>query len=251
LAHLALPIAFFIGNAWWWLAALMSFYAMHGIGSGIGAHRYFTHKSFIAPRWAQIIMAFCFTIASTGSVIGYVLIHLKHHRNPDAEGDPHDPSRTGFLKTWFGVLDKNYLTVDPRAYMRLRQDKVLAVMHDYYFLFILSYVALVGVTFGFRGVVFLYLVPVVMQFHANSSLIVLCHSKLIGYRNFETQDKSRNLNLIFRFFLLGEELHNNHHYRPGSSTMNVKNSWRELDPLFYVIKFFLSQNGDLRVVREK
>jgi fatty-acid desaturase len=120
LAQLFIIPAIFIGSGGWWLSTLVVFYFMHGIGSGIGAHRYFTHKSFTAPTWARVFMAYCFTIASTGSVIGYVLIHLKHHRTPDADGDPHDPTRMGALKTWFGILDKKFLTVDPRAYMRLR-----------------------------------------------------------------------------------------------------------------------------------
>lgn len=251
MAHLFLVPAIFIGNLQWWASSLLVFYIMHGIGSGIGAHRYFTHKSFTAPKWAHALMAYCFTIASAGSVIGYVLIHIKHHRTPDSDGDPHDPSRTGAIKTWFGILDKNYLTVDPRSYMRLRQDKILVLMHDYYFLFIFSYLLLVVGLWGLKGAVFLYFLPVVMQFHANSALIVLCHSRSYGYRNYETNDRSKNLNIFFRFFLLGEELHNNHHYRPGSATMNVGSSWKEFDPLFYLIKYFLSHNGDVRAISQK
>ena len=246
IAHLGIIPAYFLGSLNWWVVGLFAFYAMHGIGSGCGAHRFYTHKSFKASRWAQIVMACLFTLSSSGSVIGYVLIHLKHHRNPDADGDPHDPSRMGAFKTWLGILDKNHLTVDPRAYMRLRQDPILVLLHDYYFLFIFAYMVMVTWLFGFVGLIFLYMLPVVLQFHANSALIVLCHRQTSGYRNFETQDRSKNLNFFFRFLLLGEELHNNHHYRPGSCTMNIHNSWKELDPLFYLIKYVLSQ-GDMRV----
>lgn len=246
LCHLAVFSAYFLGTSGWWIATLVVFYFMQGIGSGCGAHRFYTHKSFKAPRWSQVLMAALFTLSSSGSVIGYVLIHTKHHRDPDTEADPHDPSRTGSFKTWFGILDRNYLTVDPRAYMRLRQDPMLAFLHDYYFLFILSYVLLVTALFGVEGLVFLYMMPVVLQFHANSALIVLCHKQKIGYRNFETQDKSQNLIFPFRFWLLGEELHNNHHHRPGSCTMNIQQTWKEFDPLYYLIKYVLSQ-GDVRV----
>jgi stearoyl-CoA desaturase (Delta-9 desaturase) len=249
LAHTALIPAYFLGTPLWWIACFITFYFFHGIGSGCGAHRFFTHKSFKAPRWSQTLMACLFTLSSSGSVIGYVLIHTKHHRTPDAEGDPHDPTRMGALKTWLGILDKNHLTVDPRAYMRLRHDPLLRLLHDYYFLFIASYLLLVGLAFGVKGLVFLYMIPVVLQFHANSALIVLCHKQKIGYRNFETEDRSQNLIFPFRLWLLGEELHNNHHYRPGSCTMNVKQTWKELDPLFYLIKYVLS-NGDVRVANK-
>jgi stearoyl-CoA desaturase (Delta-9 desaturase) len=124
-------------------------------------------------------------------------------------------------------------------------------MHDYYFVFIFSYVLVVSLLWGLKGAVFLYFLPVALQFHANSALIVLCHSKNQGYRNYETQDRSKNLNVLFKFFLLGEELHNNHHFRPGSATVNVGNVWKEFDPLYYVIKYVLSNSGDIRVVGQK
>ena len=226
---------------YWWIAALFAFYLMHGIGSGCGAHRYFTHRSFRASAWAETVMAFLFTLASSGSVIGYVLIHHKHHKNPDREGDPHNPNQMGPLKTWLGILDKRFLTIDPRAYMRLRSDRLLRFLHDYYFAVILSYCALISLALGWQGFVFLYCIPVALQFQANSALIVLCHTKAIGYRRFETADRSRNLRFPFRFWLLGEELHNNHHYRPNSETMNVAGRWSEFDPLAVVIRYGLSQ----------
>ena len=138
LAHLAFIPALFSGSIGWWLAALIVFYLIHGIGSGCGAHRYFSHHSFQASRWAEVLMATLFTLASSGSVIGYVLIHHKHHKNSDKEGDPHDPFQMGTLKTWLGILDKKFLTIDPRAYMRLRSDPLLRNLHDYYFLVIFS-----------------------------------------------------------------------------------------------------------------
>lgn len=243
LAHLAIIPAVMIGSLNWFIFSVLVFYIFHGVGSGCGAHRYFTHKSFKAKKWAEAIMAFFFTLASSGSVIGYVLIHNKHHRNSDAEGDPHNPRVSGYLKTWLGILDKQNLTVDPRAYMRLRTNSVLRVLHDYYFLFIALYIVIITACFGFKGLIFLYCLPVVLQFHANSALIVLCHSNEFGYRNFDTPDRSKNLNPFFKFFLLGEELHNNHHYRAGSATVNIKNHWLEFDPLYALIKFVLSTGG--------
>ena len=47
-----------------------------------------------------------------------------------------------------------------------------------------------------------------------------------GYRNFETNDNSRN-NTIVSLLVVGEGLQNNHHERPGSASFAVR--WWEID----------------------
>jgi stearoyl-CoA desaturase (delta-9 desaturase) len=48
----------------------------------------------------------------------------------------------------------------------------------------------------------------------------------IGYRNFETKDSSRNI-LPIGLWIVGEELHNNHHADPKSAKFKAK--WYEFD----------------------
>lgn len=250
ICHLALVPAFFFGSLNWWLCALLFYYIFHGIGSACGAHRYFTHKSFEASAFSKWLMGICFTLASSGSVIGYVLVHRKHHMFSDSEKDPHDPSRTGRLLTWLGFLNKDNLRFEPKRYLELRKDPTLRILHDYYFAVILAYVAILFFIHPL-AVIFAYAVPVVGQFHANSALIVLCHSKNWGYRNYETRDESRNLNILFRLFLLGEELHNNHHHRPSSVTMNTSGKLSEFDPLAPVIRWFLSRQKSMAYAKSE
>ena len=58
-------------------------------------------------------------------------------------------------------------------------------------------------------------------------------SHLFGYRNYETNDHSRN-NWFVAIITGGEGWHNNHHHDPASAS--VQHRWWELDPNYYIIK---------------
>jgi hypothetical protein len=55
----------------------------------------------------------------------------------------------------------------------------------------------------------------------------------IGYRNFDTKDSSRNI-VPLGLWIVGEELHNNHHADPKSATFRAK--WYEFDIGWIYIK---------------
>jgi stearoyl-CoA desaturase (delta-9 desaturase) len=247
--HLAIIPAIIYGS--WPLVALMmvTFYLMHGLGSGIGAHRYYTHKTFQTSRLWQILMSFFFTISCTGSTVGYVLMHRKHHANSDKENDPHSPA-AGFWRTWFGMYDESKLTFGSKAYLKMMKDPVNAFFHNYYFGIIGVYASALLLIDPIL-VVFMLMLPAVMQFHVNAILIALVHTpaieKIGGYRAHETNDDSYNLPWL-KPLLLGEELHNNHHTKPNSVTMNLENNWWEFDPLYYVIQTIRTDKNDSKSV---
>jgi stearoyl-CoA desaturase (Delta-9 desaturase) len=235
--HLAIFPAIYYGTLGYWLTALVTFWLVHGIGSGIGAHRYFVHRSFTTTRFWEVVMAFLFTISCSGSVLGYMLIHRRHHSKSDAPGDPHDPAHNGFWKTWLGLYDAINLKFGPKEYMTARKDPLVAWFHDYYFGIIAAY-ALILALIDPLLLVFALAIPAIGQFHMNAILIALVHSKyaewLGGYRAHETNDHSYNLWWL-KPLALGEELHNNHHAKPYSVTMNLGGGWRDFDPLYYFI----------------
>lgn len=238
--HLSLIPALYFSTWQYWLITLLVFYGMHGLGSGIGTHRYYVHRTFTANRFWQIIFSFFFTISTTGSTIGYTLIHLKHHSDSDGENDPHKPE-PNFLKTWFGMYDEKKLHFGAKTYMRLMKDPIMRFTHEWYFAIIVLYNITLYIIDPFL-IIYAWAVPALMQFHVNGILIALVHSPKVenigGYRSESTDDDSYNLWWL-KPLTLGEELHNNHHADPASPTMNLGHGWRDFDPLFYVIKYIV------------
>lgn len=242
--HLMIIPAIYFGTWQLWLTTLCTFWIVHGIGSGIGAHRYFTHKTFTTNKIWEAIMAFCFTVSCTGSTIGYVLMHTKHHAHSDGPDDPHSP-HLHFTKTWWGIYDREKLRFGHRLYHRLTADPLMNFFHTYYFAIILVYVVIL-LLINPLLVIYAFALPAVLQFQGNAVLIVLVHTskclKIGGSREFNTKDNSHNIWWL-KPLLLGEELHNNHHANPASVTNNFGNGIRDFDPLFYVIKYII--RGDI------
>jgi stearoyl-CoA desaturase (delta-9 desaturase) len=73
------------------------------------------------------------------------------------------------------------------------------------------------------------------MFHSSSILVDIVSHKW-GYRNFETNDNSRN-NTWVNILMLGSGLHNNHHANSSSPYYGVK-KW-EWDLPGQFIKYFL------------
>ena len=238
--HLSLIPAIIYSEWYLWLLTIVTFWLVHGLGSGIGTHRYYTHRTFETNKFWQIVMSFFFTISCTGSTIGYTLMHIKHHKNSDKENDPHKPE-PNFWKTWWGVYDETKLTFAPKIYMKLMKDSIMRFFHEYYFGVIICYAIVLSIIDPIL-VVFMFALPAIMQFHMNGILIALVHSpkaKYVGgYRNYETDDESHNIWWL-KPLALGEELHNNHHAKPYNITMNHGHGWKDFDPLYYVIKYII------------
>ena len=73
------------------LAILAVMYVLTGIGITVGYHRLFTHRSFIAARPVQYILAVLGSMAAQGPLMYWVADHRKHHAYTDEDGDPHSP----------------------------------------------------------------------------------------------------------------------------------------------------------------
>ena len=81
------------------------------------------------------------------------------------------------------------------------------------------------------------LVRTVLGWHATWSVNSLTH--LFGYRNYETNEGSRN-NWFVALVAVGEGWHNNHHSDPAAAS--VWHRWWEFDPTYCVI-FLLERLG--------
>ena len=174
------------------------------------------------------------TLASISSVFGYIVTHREHHKHTDDEHDPHSPHHMSLFQSW--TLD---LTDTGRWNLRNAKDwiKNKAVMnaHYYFFAYIIAYNVILAMIDPWL-VLYAYLVPASLCVWATGAFNTWGHGKglkQLGYRTWDTQDKSVNHHLV-NLITFGEGWHNNHHKSPGSWHQGVQ--WWEWDLNAQIIK---------------
>ncbi len=160
----------------------------------------------------------------------WVAVHRKHHAKCEGEEDPHSPQRSGILAVLFGGYwlyrreASNAQTL--RTYGQGTPDdwleKNLYARFGWHGLIVLA--VLDVLLFGVAGIAIFAVQFVWIPFWAAGVINGLGH--YVGYRNFETQDASRNL-VPIGLLIGGEELHNNHHAYAQSARLS--NKWWEFD----------------------
>jgi len=247
-------------HAWGWgvepisIALLVSLYFITGQSITIGFHRLFTHRSFQTHWWIEVLFGICGSMAIEGPPDTWVARHWQHHAHADEPADPHSPHhhklKLPFL-TWFQpVIDflwAHFLFFlfeeDPdttRFAKHIRQKPHLMWVSRQFPVWVIVSLALPAVIGGlvsmswygaWLGFLWGGLVRIFFVHHATWSVNSICH--MFGYRNYETEDESRN-NLIVGWFSGGEGFHNNHHKEPPSARHGLK--WYELDYSYGIIK---------------
>jgi stearoyl-CoA desaturase (delta-9 desaturase) len=203
------------------------------LGSTVGYHRYFSHRSFKTSRPMQFVLAFWAQMSLQKGVLWWAALHRYHHRNSDRPSDLHSPkqgvwwSYMGWIFDDATVPTRFDLVMDLAKYPELRWlDKwphapgVLLGIACY----------LVG---GWPGAIVVFLWANILSHHvafANN-----CFAHIFGKRVYETTDTSRN-NWFLAIFTLGEGWHNNHHRYPGSARNGFL--WWEIDLTYYVLLGF-------------
>jgi stearoyl-CoA desaturase (delta-9 desaturase) len=168
----------------------------------------------------------------------WACVHRVHHLQSDQKGDPHSPIQVGVMGVWLAQY-RSYLYYMQR--MIRKDDEVLnQLMSDVSF--DVSAVNRLGLSnlpyalhflIGFLIAWFFRLpwagaayVAGIMS-HPVQGWMVNALSHRYGYRNFETNDHSRN-NLWVAAIAFGEGFQNNHHAQPQSAKFS-KRFW-EFDP---------------------
>jgi len=160
----------------------------------------------------------------------WVAVHRKHHSNTDRPGDPHSPYNEGLFKMMYGGA---------WLYAKAAQDKDMVKVYgtgtpdDWMEKNVYSKHSKVGITallifntllFNGWGIVIWLIQMAWIPFWAAGVINGFGHC--IGYRNWETKDKSKNI-IPIGIIIGGEELHNNHHNSPAS--VKLSNKWYEFD----------------------
>ena len=198
------------------------------IGTTIGLHRYFSHRTFKTTRAWEWVMAWSGTICTVGTVIGWVGLHRYHHAHTDTEEDPHDPRRIGILNAWFYNWKVSKFT--KKFIRREIGDPMLALLHKHYFKTIGLWILVLALIDPWL-IIWAYCLPACGSYLAISAVTVIGH--MHGYVTHPVGDNARN-SWITSLLSLGEGWHNNHHARAWDHRNGYQ--WWELDPSAWVIE---------------
>lgn len=197
-----------------------------GVGSEIGAHRYFTHKSFNTTKFKEYILVLLQTFAGEGSILSFVGIHRLHHAFADTAKDPHSP----IYKPWYKVI---FLLDPPNIPIRIVSDciriPIVKLQHQYYF----HIHALLLLIVFYSPWVYVYFItlPIIFSVYTNGLINYFLHK--IGDTVPGTNARNHK---YFNIFLYGAGFHANHHLSPNNYRYN-NNPW--LDPIGEIIyRFF-------------
>ena len=212
-------------------------------------HRHQSHNSLSLHPVISHFFRFWLWLTTGIVTKQWVAVHRKHHAKCETEEDPHSPQVQGISRIlWQGrevyreatsqqaILDK-YGNGTPNDWLERH------LYSPYPIIGILSMLAIDLVLFGAIGLTIFAVQMIWIPFWAAGVINGIGH--YWGYRNFETEDASRN---IFPWGILigGEELHNNHH--TYASSARLSNKWWELDIGWFYIRF-LSLFGLVKVLK--
>jgi len=236
------------------IVALLGTYFVCTIGINVFYHRYLTHKGFQCPKWLEYTMAVMAVWCFQDTPARWVAVHRRHHEHADDEPDPHTPIRSflwahvGWLLVKSPELARN--GVFARYAKDVLRDPFYRELENGLFYFGLIWVQWVlffaagfaasllmdgtpgeAAQFGLSILVWGVFVRTVVNLHNTWAVNSVTH--LWGYRNYETDENSRN-NVFVGLSSMGEGWHNNHHADPRS--VRHGHRWWELDVTYWSIR---------------
>jgi fatty-acid desaturase len=246
--------------SWTGLALAILGVPFYGMGITLCYHRMLAHRSLEMPKWLEHGFALFAQCSLQDTPAKWVTVHRMHHVFSDEQPDPHSPLVNFFWShfNWLfyhnsatrtiGSLQKyaHDILEDP-FYMRLEKTYLGPAVYLAHLLMYPIVGAVVGwlttgtgigaLQFSLSLFVWGGLVRTVLGWHVTWSVNSLTH--LFGYRNYETNESSKN-NWFVGVVALGEGWHNNHHHDPAAAS--VWHRWWEFD-LTYCVIVVLKQLG--------
>jgi stearoyl-CoA desaturase (delta-9 desaturase) len=230
------------------------FYVFGTLGINLCFHRLLTHSSFKCPKWLEHFLAILGVCCLQDTPARWIAVHRKHHQHSDEQPDPHSPL-VGFF---WGHMDWLVRHNDDLERLDLYERYAKDILRDRFYLklernlmwvwinlaqWAVFYLAgfaigwatgeswLDGVQLGLSLLVWGVFVRTVCVWHITWSVNSLSH--MWGYRNYETDENSRN-NVFVGLVSNGEGWHNNHHADPRSARHGHR--WWELDNTWLTIR---------------
>jgi fatty-acid desaturase len=224
-------------------------------GINLCYHRLLSHRSFSCPLWLEHTLAMLAVCCVQDTPARWVATHRMHHHRADDQADPHSPLVNLFWSYIGWLFLENTDLCRGVAYDRYARD----IVRDKFYRWIER--AVVWITLGQSLVYFAFgfLVELLLggtlseaaQFGASIWLwgvvirtllvwhITWCGNSfphLFGYRNYETDDNSRN-NVLVAIITNGEGWHNNHHADPSSASNQHR--WWEFDLTYLFLRLLV------------
>lgn len=199
-------------------------------------HRALAHGAVVLTPRTQRFVAYTGIWATGLDPKGWACMHRLHHRHADTLLDPHSPLNGGVLSVATAQLRFYEKALRGLSAGRKEFASVVAdlefpvhalIRHRLWCVPYLSHIAVSGLLallFGSWLVGLGYYLGIMS--HPVQGWLVNAFGHAYGYRNFETNDNSRN-NTLVAWFVMGEGYQNNHHHTPGSAKFSKR--WWELD----------------------
>jgi stearoyl-CoA desaturase (delta-9 desaturase) len=218
------------------------------IGICLGYHRLLTHRSFQVPKPLEYVIAFIGTLAMQGGPIFWVAGHRVHHlHTEDLEKDPYSARRGFWWSHMMWLLYPSADTFDYNLYRRfapdLDRDPVYRWLNRYFLALQIPVALLLYALGGWSFVIYGVFVRAIVLWH--STWLINSATHMLGNRDFETEDNSRNL-WWAALLTYGEGWHNNHHAYPNVAQAGWK--WWQIDMTWWAIQVLRTLGLAQRVV---
>jgi fatty-acid desaturase len=222
-----------VSMAWLWGTAFV-YFLVSCLGVTVTFHRYITHKSFeFKSKLVKNVAILLGCLSGTGDPISWASMHKKHHKHSDTEDDPHGP-HLGW-RHFVPNYDEHISYTNVKS---LIADPYLKFLHYNTLNVILAYYAVLFILGGLPALVFLGFLPQTLTLVVSTLCNYFPH--FVGYRNFETNDDSRNTWWL-ALITWGDSWHNNHHAKPYRYSFSEK--WYEFDISGWVIYFLKDRDA--------
>jgi stearoyl-CoA desaturase (delta-9 desaturase) len=248
------------------VVCLLGIFVFGMFGINLGYHRLLTHRGFRSPTWLEHTLVTLGVCNLQETPAFWVGMHRRHHQFADHDADPHSPGAGMWWAhiAWFlferpgeerPVITARYaadVLRDPYYAWLERGGAYVVVLFTWAACFLagfggalLSGDSLVNAAwFGASILVWGGWVRTVAVWHQTWLVNSVAHRW--GYRNFPTDDDSRN-NLLLGVLCYGEGWHNNHHADPRSAKHGRR--WWELDVAWLTIRLLAALGLATDIVR--
>jgi fatty-acid desaturase len=235
------------------ILAVVGLYVFGDLGISLCYHRLLTHRGLVCPKWLEHTFAILGLCCLQDTPARWVAIHRRHHEEADQQPDPHSPlvnflwAHMGWMVvknrelTRLGIFERYAKDIlrDPfyaRLERKFRWVWLVLISWGVFFAggviaeLLYGGSAVEALQFGLSLLVWGVFVRTVLVWHITWSVNSVTH--LWGYRNYDTDESSRN-NVILAI-LIGEGWHNNHHADPRSARHG--HLWWEVDLTWLMIR---------------